>query len=78
MAEEVCLPPDFSRLLEVNAPDMELHEFAREMQTLDVLLWHFIALVDDREQGLGLTTVGGSCGYVSAADGTSAATARVL
>lgn len=76
MREEVCLPPDFERLLEANAPDMELHEFAREMQTLDVLLWHYVAAVDEQgASGGALSAAGSSCGYVSAVGAGSSAAA---
>ncbi|GAX84436.1 hypothetical protein CEUSTIGMA_g11856.t1 [Chlamydomonas eustigma] len=62
LKEDVSMPLDFEKMIEHNAPDVKLHQFAEQLQVLDVLLFKFIKLADDN---LGLQNISTQpCGYI--------------
>eukprot|EP00198_Chlamydomonas_reinhardtii_P005334 XP_001694670.1 hypothetical protein CHLREDRAFT_148896 [Chlamydomonas reinhardtii] len=70
LGDAVALPIDYTTMLERNAPDVEVYNFAREMQALDTLLWNFVSIAD-AQLGGGSNLSSDKCGYVSM--GTEAA-----
>lgn len=71
LGDAVALPLDYDTMLLRNQYDMDLYDFARELQAADSLLWSFVAVADEQ---LGLSNgSSGACGYVSMASEAEAA-----
>eukprot|EP00798_Chlamydomonas_sp_ICE-L_P020523 gene20523-27315_t len=65
--EEVRLPLDFGRLVQLNHMDMQVYRLAQQLQALDILLFNFVY----RTGQLGSTKNLGGCGYVNSSNSSS-------